>query len=128
MKMICEKAYYDPSCMACPHSEEHEHTNTCIGTKCMAAANAFAKRNKNCIECEFSKTCEQYSAKKQSSIDFKKRRAHAEKVGRGYVEPDERIVEIQQRLENPVVDLFKRGEDCGSYNALITFAKCKEVK
>lgn len=129
MKMICEKANEYEECESCYHGKVHEKKlPQCLNTKCCMLANLFAMRNIDCTICEYSETCDQYKAKKQSSIEFKKRKQQAEKTGRDYEDPDERILEIQQRLQDPVVNLLKKGEDCGKYRELIFTVKCKEVK
>lgn len=127
-KYICEKSYYDPSCIGCEHSEEHNRKINCLGGKCFNAANVFAKRNKNCTECEYSESCDQYDAKKNRSKQFIARKKEAEKKGIQAKETNEQIIAMQNGLSNPVIDLFKRGEDCGRYKELIVLAKCKEVK
>jgi hypothetical protein len=128
MKVICEKANEYEICESCDHSKVHDQTlPKCLNARCYMVANAFAIKNIDCTRCEYSETCEQYDAKKQSSIEFKRRKQQAEKTGKDYEEPDERILEIQQRLQNPVVNLLTHGEDCGKYRELFFYVKCKEV-
>jgi DNA repair ATPase RecN len=129
MKMICSKANECEACKDCYHSKVHEkRLPLCLRTMCVMVAKDFAMKNIDCEHCEYSKTCDQYAAKKQTSSDFKKRKEQAEKIGRDYEEPDERIVEIQQRLQNPVINLKKHGEDCEKYRKLLFGVSCKEVE
>jgi hypothetical protein len=129
MKMICEKANECEACKYCYHSKVHEsRLPLCLRTMCVRVAKDFATKNIDCEHCEYSKTCDQYAAKKQSSSDFKKRKEHAEKTGRNCEEFNERILELQQRYANPVIDLEKHGEDCGKYRSLLFRASCKEVE
>jgi hypothetical protein len=129
MKMICEKANKYKACESCYHSKVHERIlPMCLNTTCLMVANTFAIKNIDCESCEYLETCDQYAAKKQTSSDFKKRKEQAEKTGRNYEEPDERIIEIQQRHQNPVINLKKHGNDCGKYRELLFRVSCKEVK